>query len=60
MIKTISFFTQFKNTRLTEFYMLSEATFYDSINNIYQFIKPFLDKMSRLLQNMEPLLYHAW
>ena len=26
------------------FYMLSDATFYDHINTIYQFIKPFLDK----------------
>ena len=29
------------------FYWLSGATFYDCINTIYQFIKPFLDnKMS--------------
>ena len=33
----------FKNDRLTEFYRLSGATFYDCINTIYQFIKPFLD-----------------
>ena len=26
-----------------KFYRLSDATFYDSINTIYQFIKPFLD-----------------
>ena len=26
------------------FYRLSNATFYDCINTIYQFIKPFLDK----------------
>ena len=24
--------------------MLSDATFYDRINTIYQFIKPFMDK----------------
>ena len=36
----------FKNERL-KFYRLSGATFYDCINTIYQFIKPFLDdKMS--------------
>ena len=30
-----------------KFYRLSGATFYDCINTIYQFIKPFLDnKMS--------------
>ena len=30
-----------------KFYRLSDATFYDLINTIYQFIKPFLDaKMS--------------
>ena len=29
---------------LLKFYRLSEATFYDRINTIYQFIKPFLDK----------------
>ena len=30
-----------------KFYRLSDATFYDCINTIYQFIKPFLDnKMS--------------
>ena len=27
-----------------KFYRLSDATFYDCINTIYQFIKPFLDK----------------
>ena len=47
--KVISFLIQFKNERLFElkFYRLSDATFYDYINTIYQFIKPFLDnKMS--------------
>ena len=38
-----------------KFYRLSGAAFYDCINTIYQFIKPFLyDKMS-ILRNMEPL-----
>ena len=27
-----------------KFYMLSDATFYDSINTIHQFVKSFLDK----------------
>ena len=32
---------------LLKFYRLSVVTFYDSVNTIYQFIKPFLDnKMS--------------
>ena len=29
--------------------------FYDRINIIYQFIKPFLDKKCLFLRNMEPL-----
>ena len=33
----------FKNERLNEINKLSDATFYDCINTIYQFIKPFLD-----------------
>ena len=36
-------------------YRLSDATFYDLINTVYQFIKPFLDKKCLLLRNMEPL-----
>ena len=41
------FFIHFKNERLTEILQLSGATFYDRINTIYQFIKPFLNnKMS--------------
>ena len=35
---------QFKNERLTKILQLSDATFYDSINTIHQFIKPFWDK----------------
>ena len=36
-----------KNERLTEILRLSGATFYDCIDTMYQFIKPFLDnKMS--------------
>ena len=27
-----------------KFYRFSDATFYDRINTIYHFIKPFLDK----------------
>ena len=39
-----------------KFYRLSGATFYDYINTICQFIKPFLDKKKCLfLRNMEPL-----
>ena len=30
--------------RLTEFYRLSDATFYDGIITLYLFSKPFLDK----------------
>ena len=39
-----------------KFYMLSGVTFYDCINNIYQFIKPFLDNKMSILRNMEPLI----
>ena len=42
-----------------KFYRLSDATFYDRINTIYQFIKPFLDKNVHFLRNMEPLNCHA-
>ena len=38
-----------------KFYRLSDATYYDRINTIYQFIKPFLDKKCLFLRNMEPL-----
>ena len=37
------------------FYRQSDATFYDRVNTIYQFIKPFLDKNCLFLRNMEPL-----
>ena len=37
----------FKNERLTDFYRLSGATFYDCINSIHTFINSFWDnKMS--------------
>ena len=37
----------FKNERLTEILQAVRSTFYDCINSIYEFIKPFLDnKMS--------------
>ena len=39
---------------LLKFYRLSGATFYDRINSIYQFIKPFLDIKCLFLRNMEP------
>ena len=39
-----------------KFYRLSGATFYDRINTIYQFIKPFWDKNCLFLRNMEPLI----
>ena len=43
----------FKSKRLTE---MSNATFYDCINTIYQYIKPFFLKIKcPFLRNMEPL-----
>ena len=50
-------------------YRLSDATFYDHINTIYQFIKPFLNKKCLFLRNREPLtdttyhrilIYSSW
>ena len=38
-----------------KFYRLSDATFYDSINIQYQFIKLFLDNKTSIFSNMEPL-----
>ena len=43
----------FKNKRITE--MLSDATFYDCINTIYQFIKHLLANKCLFLKNKEPL-----
>ena len=42
---------------LTKFYRLSNTTFDDRINTIYQFIKPFLNEKCLSLRNMEPLTY---
>ena len=39
-----------------KFFRLSDATFCDRINIIYQFIKPVLDKKCLFLRNMEYLL----
>ena len=33
-------------------YRLSDGTFYDRINTIYQFIKPFLDKFYDLINTI--------
>ena len=33
-----------------KFYRQSDATFYDLINTIYQFIKPFLDKKMSIFE----------
>ena len=43
---------QERETKL-KFYRLSDVTFYDGINTIYQFIKPFLDNKISILRNME-------
>ena len=41
---------------LLKFYRLSDVTFYDHINTLYQSIKPFLDKKKNLfLRSMAPL-----
>ena len=40
-----------------KFYRSSDATFYDGINTIYQFIISFLDKKCLFLRNMEPLSF---
>ena len=45
--KSFHFLSSSKTRDELKFYRLSDATFYDRINTIYQFIKPFLDnKMS--------------
>ena len=41
-----------------KFTRLSDATFYDCIYTIYQFIKSFLDKKSLFLRNMETLIWY--
>ena len=35
---------------MLKFYRLSGATFYDCINTIYQFIKPYLDNETSILE----------
>ena len=57
--KIILFLIQFKKERLTDFYRLSSATFYDRINTIYQFIKSFLDTKCLFLRTMKPLIIHC-
>ena len=50
----------FKNVRLTEilkFYRLSGATFYDCINTISQFIKPFCGYSFLISPQKHMLLY---
>ena len=42
-----------------KFYRLSDATFYYSINTIYQFIKPFLDKKCLFLRDMALIWCHS-
>ena len=55
MIKNHFIFDPVQKCETLNFYRLSDATFYDHINTIYQFIKPFLDKKCLFLRNMEPL-----
>ena len=40
-----------------KFYRLPDATFYDCKNNIYQFIKSFLDDKMSILRNIEHLTH---
>ena len=54
MIKIV-FLSNSKMRDDMKFYKLSYAIFYDSINTIYKFIKPFLDKKNVNLRNMKPL-----
>ena len=53
--KSFHFQSSSKTRDSLKFYRLSDATFYDRIDTIYQFIKPFLDKKCSFLRNMEPL-----
>ena len=56
MIKNLFHFDPIPKIEIDRiFYRLSDATFYDRINTIYQFIKSFLDKNALFLRNMEPL-----
>ena len=58
--KIISFFIQLKNERLTEFYRLSGATFYDQINAICKFIKPFLDNKMSIFEEYGAFKLRKW
>ena len=51
----LSYFCFSKTRAKLYFYRLSDAKFYDPINTIYQFIKPFFDKKENLfLRKMKP------
>ena len=49
--KHISFLIQFKKERN---FMLSDATFYDFVNTIYKFIKPFFDNKMSVFEEIQP------
>ena len=46
--KSFHFWSSSKTKYKQKFYMMSDATFYDRINTIYQFIKPFLNKIKQM------------
>ena len=56
--KSFHFWNSSKQETNRNFTRCQDATFYDCISTIYQFIKPFLDKKCLLLRNMEPLSTH--
>ena len=54
--KSSRFLSSSKTRDKLKFYRLSEVTFYDHIDTLYRFIKPFLNKKCLIsLRNMEPL-----
>ena len=54
--KSFNFLSSSKTRDKVKFYRLSDATFYDRINTMYKFIKPFLDKKCLFLRKMEQLI----
>ena len=53
--KSIHFWSSSKMKDWLKYYMLSDATFNDRLNTIYQIIKSLLDKKCLFLWNIEPL-----
>ena len=58
--KSFHFWSSSKKRDEMKFYRLPEATFYDCINTIYQFIKPFVEKTNVYFWGIWSLQEQLW